>query len=308
MLDDSAPVAISSQILNRQDGEDEYHVRSKAMGEGVDPRKAERAATAGCSTRRAQLGQRRATAASRWATVRRQRHDARRRRRPPVRDRERLHDARPDRRRPGQDDLPDRRRAGSADPPDQAGHAITRRAACRRASCSTAAAARSTARRARASRSSSSDQRAWLDDFWARSDVEVPGQTDVQQALRWNLFQVAQASARAEGAGIPAKGVTGSGYGGHYFWDTEIYVLPFLTYTPPRRPATPCASATPCSTPPGAAPSELAQHGRAVPVAHDQRRGGLGLLRRRHRAVPHRRRHRVRADASTSPPPATATS
>ena len=40
MLDDHAPVAISSQILNRQDGEDEYHVRSKAMGEGVDPRKA----------------------------------------------------------------------------------------------------------------------------------------------------------------------------------------------------------------------------------------------------------------------------
>src|SRR5690606_33657564 len=41
MLDDSAPIAISSQVLNRQDGEDEYHVRSKAMGEGHDPRKAD---------------------------------------------------------------------------------------------------------------------------------------------------------------------------------------------------------------------------------------------------------------------------
>ncbi|TNU76830.1 glycoside hydrolase family 65 protein [Miniimonas arenae] len=76
-------------------------------------------------------------------------------------------------------------------------------------------------------------QRAWLDDFWARSDVEIGGQPELQQAVRWNLFQLIQASARAEGTGIPAKGVTGSGYDGHYFWDTEIYVLPFLTYTSP---------------------------------------------------------------------------
>ncbi|WP_418061393.1 glycoside hydrolase family 65 protein [Pimelobacter simplex] len=76
-------------------------------------------------------------------------------------------------------------------------------------------------------------QRAWLDDFWSRADVEVPGQPALQQAIRWNLFAVLQASARAEGQGIAAKGVTGSGYGGHYFWDTEIYVMPFLTYTMP---------------------------------------------------------------------------
>lgn len=76
-------------------------------------------------------------------------------------------------------------------------------------------------------------QRAWLDDFWARSDVEIPGHPDVQQAVRWNLFQLAQATARTDGHGIAAKGVTGSGYGGHYFWDMEIYVLPFLSYTAP---------------------------------------------------------------------------
>ncbi|GAB3712794.1 glycoside hydrolase family 65 protein [Mariniluteicoccus flavus] len=78
------------------------------------------------------------------------------------------------------------------------------------------------------------DQRDWLDTFWERSDVEVPGQPHLQQAIRWNLFQVAQASARAEAYGIAAKGVSGSGYSGHYFWDTEIYVLPFLTYTNPQ--------------------------------------------------------------------------
>ncbi len=77
------------------------------------------------------------------------------------------------------------------------------------------------------------DQRAWLDAYWERSDVEVEAQPEVQQAVRWNLFQLAQASARAEGNGIPAKGLTGSGYSGHYFWDTEIYVVPYLTYTTP---------------------------------------------------------------------------
>jgi alpha,alpha-trehalose phosphorylase len=77
-------------------------------------------------------------------------------------------------------------------------------------------------------------QRIWLDDFWTRSDVTLPGHPILQQAIRWNIFQLAQASARADGQGVAAKGVTGSGYGGHYFWDTEIYVLPFLTYTAPN--------------------------------------------------------------------------
>jgi alpha,alpha-trehalose phosphorylase len=78
------------------------------------------------------------------------------------------------------------------------------------------------------------EQRQWLADFWARCDVEIPGHPDLQQAVRWNLYAICQASARAEGQGIAAKGVTGSGYGGHYFWDTEVYVMPFLTYTMPR--------------------------------------------------------------------------
>ena len=79
------------------------------------------------------------------------------------------------------------------------------------------------------------EQREWLDDYWATADVEVEGApAGIQQAVRWNLFQIAQASARADQRGIPAKGVTGSGYEGHYFWDTEVYVIPMLTYTHPR--------------------------------------------------------------------------
>ncbi len=80
-------------------------------------------------------------------------------------------------------------------------------------------------------------QRENLERFWDRADVRVQARYSPvrhQQAIRWNLFQVAQASWRAEGAGIPAKGLTGQAYEGHYFWDTEIYVLPFLTYTQPR--------------------------------------------------------------------------
>lgn len=76
-------------------------------------------------------------------------------------------------------------------------------------------------------------QREWLDGFWVRSDVRIGGHDDLQQATRWCLFQLAQAAARADGLGVPAKGMTGSGYSGHYFWDTEIYVLPFLAYTTP---------------------------------------------------------------------------
>ena len=76
-------------------------------------------------------------------------------------------------------------------------------------------------------------QREWLAAFWERSDVRIAGHDDLQQATRWGLFQLAQAASRADGTGVPAKGLTGSGYSGHYFWDTEIYVMPFLTYTSP---------------------------------------------------------------------------
>ena len=80
-------------------------------------------------------------------------------------------------------------------------------------------------------------QRRNLDRFWDRADVVVDAEeapVQVQQATRWNVFQLAQASWRAEGTGIPAKGLTGAAYDGHYFWDTEAYVLPFLAYTQPR--------------------------------------------------------------------------
>ncbi|MDQ4024602.1 MAG: family 65 glycosyl hydrolase, partial [Actinomycetota bacterium] len=76
-------------------------------------------------------------------------------------------------------------------------------------------------------------QRRYLDDVWARADVEVDGDPELQQALRFALFQVVQSAARAEKRAIPAKGLTGRGYDGHTFWDMEAYTLPVLTYTAP---------------------------------------------------------------------------
>ena len=78
-------------------------------------------------------------------------------------------------------------------------------------------------------------QRSDVSAFWSRADVQIEGGTSrTQQVIRWNLFQLLQASERSEGHGIAARGLTGRTYEGHYFWDTEIYVLPFLVYTRPQ--------------------------------------------------------------------------
>jgi alpha,alpha-trehalose phosphorylase len=232
MLDDYAPVAISSQILNRQDGEDEYHVRSKAMGEGVDPRKA------------GQMRHRVLKPQSNWGNV----ADGRvalgyqcteSGMTIAVAADHRLETANNYTKRiQTDDDLAKMTYRIDAEPgqPIVLTKLVSYHTSRGVPSRELLDRCRRTLDRAHDEGLDKQfeDQSAWLDAFWARSDVEIPGQPDVQQATRWNLFQLAQASARAEGTGIPAKGVTGSGYGGHYFWDTEIYVLPFLTYTTPR--------------------------------------------------------------------------
>ncbi|HEV7536944.1 MAG TPA: glycosyl hydrolase family 65 protein, partial [Acidimicrobiia bacterium] len=78
------------------------------------------------------------------------------------------------------------------------------------------------------------EQRRFLDTFWDRTDVELDGDPEIEQAARFGLFHVLQASARAEGRAIPAKGLTGTGYDGHAFWDTETFVLPVLTSSFPE--------------------------------------------------------------------------
>src|SRR5690242_10170385 len=146
-------------------------------------------------------------------------------------------------------------------------------------------------------------QEQYMDDFWRRSDVRVRdiredrtrrSTVEIQQAIRFNLFHVLQASARAEDTGVPAKGLTGQAYEGHYFWDTEIYLLPFLTYTSPsiarnllifRYKMLPQARAR----------ERTRSSRRDVPLAHDQRGGSVRLLCRGNRTVPHQCGHHVRA-------------
>ena len=80
-------------------------------------------------------------------------------------------------------------------------------------------------------------QREYLDEFWDLADVQVDGDDEVQQAVRFGMFHVLQAGARTERRCIAAKGLTGPGYDGHSFWDTEGFVLPVLTLTVPHAAA-----------------------------------------------------------------------
>ncbi len=77
------------------------------------------------------------------------------------------------------------------------------------------------------------EQSEYLDNFWKGADVEIDGDEDIQQAVRFALFHVLQAGARNEQRAIPAKGLTGNGYDGHAFWDTESFVLSVLNFTAP---------------------------------------------------------------------------
>jgi alpha,alpha-trehalose phosphorylase len=77
------------------------------------------------------------------------------------------------------------------------------------------------------------EQRAALDAFWAASDVVLDGDGALQQGVRFNLFSLFQSAGRDGRTSLAAKGLTGEGYEGPYFWDTEVFALPFFAYTQP---------------------------------------------------------------------------
>ncbi|WP_396598672.1 glycoside hydrolase family 65 protein [Frigoribacterium sp. R86507] len=230
MLDSSASLLISSQILNRQDLGDQYHAGMRAAAEAFDPRKAEsfedrvlQPVLKRDGGTRAVLGYRTTNSGMTIAVGADHRIET---------------DAEWDQSSQIDDDIAKHVYRVKA----QAGQKV-RLVKTISYHTSRGVPPRELADRCdrtldRAGETPTSEifahQRSWLDDFWQRSDVQVAGQPEIQQAVRWNLFQLAQATARTDGQGVAAKGVTGSGYGGHYFWDTEIYVLPFLTYTSPN--------------------------------------------------------------------------
>ncbi|WP_036194441.1 glycoside hydrolase family 65 protein [Nocardioides aequoreus] len=230
MLEGDAPIVISSQLLNRQDGQDEYHVPYEAMGEGTDPRKAAAFDERVLLPRRHEAGERRSLLGYQCARSRMtiavacdhrletdDEHEV------VVR---------------GEEDLTKTvfRVEASEGRTIRLQKTVTYHTSrgvpvreladrCERTLDRTAG---------HDAAHHHAEQRRWFDDFWAASDVEVEQDDVLQQAIRFNLFTLAQASARADRQGVPAKGVTGSGYEGHYFWDSEIYVVPFLSFTQPQ--------------------------------------------------------------------------
>lgn len=79
-------------------------------------------------------------------------------------------------------------------------------------------------------------QKAYMGRFWNTADIRIQGKDSqaLQQGLRFNLFHILQSAGRDGRTGMGAKGLSGEGYEGHYFWDTEMYVLPVFVYTEPE--------------------------------------------------------------------------
>ncbi|MEX2627394.1 MAG: glycosyl hydrolase family 65 protein [Ilumatobacteraceae bacterium] len=234
LLDDPAPVVVSSQLLNRQDGEDEYHVRSAALGEGLDPRRARRFEHRVLVPRLQRhdpdlgtggevvLGYRCANSGMTLACSYRHLIETRC-------DHSVETSVDPDLAksvftidgRPGETIRILKYvsyHSSTGVPPEELADR------CHRTIERACTAGHQSIRRS---------QREFLDDYWARTDIQIEGDPAAQQAVRWNLYQLAQASARTQEQGIAAKAVTAGGYDGHYFWDTEVYVVPFLSHTSP---------------------------------------------------------------------------
>lgn len=77
-------------------------------------------------------------------------------------------------------------------------------------------------------------QENYLTDFWESSDLEICGDEKLNQAVRYNIYQLLQSVGKDKYCSIAAKGLSGEGYEGHYFWDTEMYIQPFFTLTNPE--------------------------------------------------------------------------
>lgn len=78
------------------------------------------------------------------------------------------------------------------------------------------------------------EQKEYLDHFWSKSDVAIDGDKRLQEGIRFNLYQLLQSVGKDPVSNIAAKGLSGEGYEGHYFWDTEIYMFPVFLMTSPE--------------------------------------------------------------------------
>ncbi len=77
-------------------------------------------------------------------------------------------------------------------------------------------------------------QSEYLRTFWAGADIRIEGDAKMEEALRFNMFHLLESAGQDGATSLAAKGLSGEGYEGHYFWDTEIYALPFFIHTMPK--------------------------------------------------------------------------
>ena len=245
LLDEAAPVVISSQLMNRQDGEDEYHVTAAALGEGLDPRRSrrfdhrvlepvlQRHDPSADDQGEVVLGYR--CANSRMTMACGYRH---------------LVDTACGYRVDTQvnDDIAKTVFTVRAEPGQ-----TFRLVKLVSYHTSTGVPAQELADRCSRTLDRAvvdgvdtivSEQADWLDAFWEASDVEIHGDEAAQQAMRWNLYQLAQASARTQEQGIAAKGVTGARLRGPLLLGHRDLRRCRSSPTPtPTSPASCCASA-----------------------------------------------------------------
>lgn len=78
------------------------------------------------------------------------------------------------------------------------------------------------------------EQRSYLTNYWETADISIEGDERIQEGLRFNLYQLLQSVGKDPVSNISAKGLSGEGYEGHYFWDTEIYISPVFLMTNPE--------------------------------------------------------------------------
>lgn len=137
------------------------------------------------------------------------------------------------------------------------------------------------------------EQAHYMENFWKSADIVIEKDDKLQEGIRFNLYQLLQSAGRDRHSNISAKGLSGEGYEGHYFWDTEIYMFPIFLMNQPQIAKQLLLYRYSILIRRERERGRWGIAGRAVPVAHDRRDGMLLLLPGRHRAVPYQRRYRL---------------
>ncbi len=78
------------------------------------------------------------------------------------------------------------------------------------------------------------EQKDYLERFWKNSSIDIEGDRELDLAITYNIYQLLQSIGKDEYSNISAKGLSGEGYEGHFFWDTEMYILPCMLLTNPE--------------------------------------------------------------------------